>query len=142
MTSQIFAVQKQTFDIRNVTGVPVQVCPTNPKEPYKIGQATSESKKMREPLQPVKQRNTKQFPPMTSSDAEFPDRTVYEVPRGNSTLKHQFLSQERSHVNPLHAPRHEHCSERDTRNAYSTVTPKELYFRPDRSVLSICVPKQ
>ena len=44
----------------------------DPKEPYKIGQATDESKKMREPPQPVQQRSTKQFPPMTSSDADFP----------------------------------------------------------------------
>ena len=47
MTSRISAVQEQTFDIRNAAGLPVQVCPTNPKEPYKIGQATGESKKMR-----------------------------------------------------------------------------------------------
>ena len=35
MTSGVSAVQEQTFDIRNVAGVPIQVCPTNPKEPYK-----------------------------------------------------------------------------------------------------------
>ena len=35
MTSRVSAVQEQTFDIRNVAGVPIQVCPTNPKEPYK-----------------------------------------------------------------------------------------------------------
>ena len=48
MTPQIYAVQKQPFDVRNAAGVPVQVCPTNPKEPYKIGQVNDESKKMRE----------------------------------------------------------------------------------------------
>ena len=35
MTSRVSAVQEQTFDIRNVAGVPIQVCPTNPKELYK-----------------------------------------------------------------------------------------------------------
>ena len=88
MTPQIYAVQKQPFDIRNAAGVSVQVCPTNPKEPYKIGPATDESKKMREPPQPVQQRSTKPFPPMTSSDADFPARPGYDVPK------------ERSYVNP------------------------------------------
>ena len=111
MTPQIYAVQKQPFDIRSAAGVPVQVCPTNPKEPYKIGQATDESKKMRESPQPVKRRSTKQFPPMTSNDADFPDRTVYEVPRSSSTLQHEFLSKERSYVNPCIAQLREHRSD-------------------------------
>ena len=96
ITPRIYAVQKQTFDIRNAAGVPVQVCPTNPKEPYKIGQATDESKKMREPPQPVQQRSTKPFPPMTSSDADFPARPGYDVPRSSSTLNDESLSKERS----------------------------------------------
>ena len=101
MTSRISAAQKQTFDIRNVAGVPVLVRSTNPKEPYKIEQANDESQKMsQDPPQPVKQRIRKQFPPMTSSDADF---LVYDVPRSSRTLKRKFLSQERSHVNPLHS---------------------------------------
>ena len=118
MTPQIYAVQKQPFEIRSAAGVPVQVCPTNPKEPYKIGQATDESKKMREPPQPVKRRSTKQFPPMTSNDADFPDRTVYEVPRSSSTLQHEFLSKERSYVNQCIAKLREHRSEKDTTSAF------------------------
>ena len=118
MTSQISAVQEHTSNIRSVASAPVQVCPTNPKEPYKIGQATDESKKMREPPQPVKQRSTKQFPPMTSNDADFPDRTVYEVPRSSSTLQHEFLSKERSYVNPCIAQLREHRSEKDTTSAF------------------------
>ena len=98
MTSRRSAVQEQAFDIRNAAGVPVQVYPANPKEPYKIGQAPDESQTMQDPPQPVKQRIKKQFPPMTSSD--FP---VYDVPRSSRTLKREFLSQERSHVNPLHS---------------------------------------
>ena len=43
MTPRIYALQEQTFDIRNAAGEPVQVSPTNPKEPYKIGQVTDES---------------------------------------------------------------------------------------------------
>ena len=100
MTSRRSAVQEQAFDIRNAAGVPVQVYPANPKEPYKIGQARDESQTMQDPPQPVKQRIRKQFPPMTSSDADFP---VYDVPRSSRTLKREFLSQERSHVNPVHS---------------------------------------
>ena len=107
MTPQIYAVQKQPFDIRSAAGVAVQVCPTNPKEPYKIGQATDESKKMREPPQPVKRRRTKQFPPMTSNDADFLD-----------TLQHEFLSKERSYVNPCIAQLREHRSEKDATSAF------------------------
>ena len=118
MTPQIYAVQKQPFDIRSAAVVAVQVCPTNPKEPYKIGQATDESKKMREPPQPVKRRRAKQFPPMTSNDADFPDRTVYEVARSSSALQHEFLSKERSYVNPCFAQLREHRSEKDTTRAF------------------------
>ena len=100
MTPQIYAVQKQPFDVRNAAGVPVQVCPTNPKEPYKTGPGTDESKKMREPPHPVQQRSTKPFPAMTSSDADFPARPGYDVPRSSSTLNDEFLSKERSYVNP------------------------------------------
>ena len=114
MTPQIYAVQKQPFDIRNAAGVPVQGCPTNPKEPYKIGQATDESKKMREPPQPVQQRSTKPFPPMMSSDVDFPARPGYDVPRSSSTLNDEFLSKERSYVNPCIAQLREHRSEKDT----------------------------
>ena len=118
MTSRISSVQQQTFDIRNAAGVPVQVCPTNPKEPYKIGQATDESKKMREPPQPFQQRSTKQFPPMTSSsDADFPARQGYDVPRSSSTLNDEFLSKERSYVNSCIAQCREHRSEKDTTSA-------------------------
>ena len=46
-----------------------------------------ESQTMRKRPQPVKQRITKQFPPMTSSDADFLARPVYDVPRNSSTLK-------------------------------------------------------
>ena len=95
MTSRISAVQGQTYDIRSAASVPVQVCPTNPKEPCKIGQVNDESQAMRKPPQPVRQRITTQFPPMTSSDADFP---VYDVPRSSRTLKREFLSQERPHV--------------------------------------------
>ena len=38
MTPRIPAIQEQAFDIRSAASVPFQVCPTNPKEPYKIGQ--------------------------------------------------------------------------------------------------------
>ena len=103
MTSRRSAVQEQAFDIRNAAGVPVQVYPANPKEPYKIGQAPDESQTMQDPPQPVKQRIRKQFPPMTSSDADFPERPVYEVPRSSSTTKDELLSPERSHVNPVHS---------------------------------------
>ena len=97
MTSQTSAVQEHTPDIRNAAGVPVQVCPTNPKEPYKIGQASDESKKMRKPLQPLQQRITRQFPPMTS-DTNFPARPGYDVPQSSSTLNDEFLSKERSYL--------------------------------------------
>ena len=102
MTSRISVVPERAFDIRKAAGVPVHVYPTNPKEPYKIGQANDESQKMsQDPPQPaVKQRIRKQFSPMTSSDADFP---VYYAPRSSRTLKREFLSQERSHVNPLHS---------------------------------------
>ena len=105
MTSRISAVQEHTPYIRNAAGVPVQVCPTNLKrEPYKIGQANDESQTtMRKPPQPVTQRITTQFPPMTSSDADFPEIPVYEVPRSSSAIKDEFLSQERSLVNPVHS---------------------------------------
>ena len=74
MTPQIYAVQKQPFDIRNAAAVPVQVCQANPKEPYKIGQVNDESQTtMRKPPEPVQQRITTQFPPMTS-DTNFPAR--------------------------------------------------------------------
>ena len=119
MSSRISAVQEHTPDIRNAAGGPVQVCPTNPKEPYKIGQVNDESQTtMTEPPQPVQQRITKQFPPMTSSDADFPARPGYDVPRSNSTLKREFLSQERSYVNPCIAQRREHRSEKDTTSAF------------------------
>ena len=58
---------------------------------------------MIKPPQPVQQRITTQFPPMTSSDADFPERPVYEVPRSSSTIKDEFLSQERYHVNPVYS---------------------------------------
>ena len=103
MTPRISATQEQAFDIRSAASVPVQVCPTNPKEPFKIGQVNDESQTMRKPPQLVQQRITTQFPPMTSSDADFPERPVYEVPRSSSTIKDEFLSQERSHVNPVHS---------------------------------------
>ena len=118
MTSRISAVQEQTFDIRNAASVPVQVCPTNPKEPYKIGQANDESKKMREPPQPVQQRSTKPFPPMTSSDADFPAMPGYDVPQSSSTLNDELLSKERSYVNPCTSQRREHRSEKDTTSAF------------------------
>ena len=95
MTSRISAVQEHTSDMRSAVSAPVQVCPTNLKEPYKIGQATDQSKKMREPPQQVKQRSTKQLPPMTSNYGDFPDRTVYEVPRSSSTLQQEFLHVQR-----------------------------------------------
>ena len=103
MTSRISAVPERAFDIRKAAGVPVQVSPTNPKEPFKIGQAKDESQTMRDPPQPVKQRIRKQFPPMTSSDASFPARPVYDVPGSSSTLEHELLSQESFHVNPFHS---------------------------------------
>ena len=104
MTLRIPATQEQAFDIRSTARVPVQVCPTNPKEPYKIGQANDESQtKMRKPPQPVTQRITTQFPSMTSSDADFPARPVYDVPRSISTLNDEFLSKERSYLNPLYS---------------------------------------
>ena len=103
MTPRIPATQEQAFDERSAASIPVQVCPTNPKEPFKIGQVNDESQTMRKPPQPVQQRITTQFPPMTSSDADFPERPVYEVPRSSSTIKDEFLSQERSHVNPVHS---------------------------------------
>ena len=118
MTPQIYAVQKQPFEIRSAAGVPVQVCPTNPKEPYKIGQATDESKKMREPPQPVQQRSTKPFPPMMSSDVDFPARPGYDVPRSSSTLNDESLSKERSYVNLCIAQLREHRSEKDTTSAF------------------------
>ena len=103
MTTRIPATQEQAFDVRSAASVPVQVCPKNPKEPFKIGQVNDESQTMRKPPRPVQQRITTQFPPMTSSDADFPERPVYEVPRSSSTIKDEFLSQERSHVNPVHS---------------------------------------
>ena len=36
MTSRISAVQEHTYDITNAAGVPVQLCPTNPKSPIKL----------------------------------------------------------------------------------------------------------
>ena len=92
--------------------------PHKQKAHYKIGKANGESQTMRDPPQPVQQISTKQFPPMTSTDDDFPDRTVYEVPRSNSTLNHEFLSQERSYVNPCIAQRREHRSEKDTTSAF------------------------
>ena len=118
MTSRISAVQERAFDIRKAAGVPVQVCPTNPKEPYKIGQANDESQTMRDQPQPVQQRSTKQFPPMTSSDADFPARPGYDVPRSSSSLNNEFLSKERSYVNPCIAQRCEHRSEKDTTSPF------------------------
>ena len=103
MTFRIRATREQAFDVRSAASVPVQVCPTNPKEPFKIGQVNDESQTMRKPPQPVQQRITTQFPPMTSSDADFPERPVYEVPRSSATIKDEFLFQERSHVNPVHS---------------------------------------
>ena len=80
MTPRIYALQEQTFDLRNAARVPVQVCPTNPKEPYKIGQVNDESQTtLRKPPQPVQQRITTQFPPMTS-DTNFLARPGYDVP--------------------------------------------------------------
>ena len=135
MTPQIYAVQKQPFDIRNAGGVPIQVCPTNPKEPYKIGQANDESKKMRKPPQPVKQRSTKQFPPMTSNDADFPDTTVNEVPEAllhystNSCPKRDTL------IHALHSAVSTVQRKMPFRTCEATtVTPKELYLSLDRSV--------
>ena len=84
MTSRISATQEQAFDIRSAASEPVQVCPTNPKEPYKIEQANDESQTMRKPPPPVQQRFTTQFPPTTSSDADFPERPVFEVPRSST----------------------------------------------------------
>ena len=92
--------------------------PHKQKAHYKTGKANGESQTMRDPPQPVQQISTKQFPPMTSTDDDFPDRTVYEVPRSNSTLNHEFLSQERSYVNPCIAQRREHRSEKDTTSAF------------------------
>ena len=103
MTSRISATQEQAFDERSAASIPVQVCPTNPKEPFKIGEVNDESQTMRKPPQPVQQRIKTQFSPMTSSDADFPARPVYEVPRSSSTIKVEFWSQERSHVNPVHS---------------------------------------
>ena len=90
MTPRISTTQEQAFDIRSAASVPVQVCPTNPKEPFKIGQVNDESQTMRKPPQPIQQRITTQFP-------------VYDVPRSSRTLKREFLSQERPHVNLLHS---------------------------------------
>ena len=53
MTPRIPATQEQAFDLGSAASVPVQVCPTNPKEPYKIGQVNDESQTMRKPPQPV-----------------------------------------------------------------------------------------
>ena len=92
--------------------------PHKQKEHYKIGKANGESQTMRDPPQTVQQISTKQFAPMTSTDDDFPDRTVYKVPRSNSTLNHEFLSQERSYVNPCIAQRREHRSEKDTTSAF------------------------
>ena len=92
MTPRISATQEQALDIRSAAGVPAQVCPTNPNDEC---QTTT-----RKPPQPVTQRIRKQFPPMTSSDADFP---VYDVPRSSCTLKREFLSQERPHVYLLHS---------------------------------------
>ena len=118
MTSRISAVQEHTPDIRNAAGVPVQVCPTNPKEPYRIGQVNDDSQTtMRKPLQPVKQRITTQFPPMTS-DTNFPARPGYDVPQSSSTLNDEFLSKERSYVNSCIAQRCEHRSEKDTTSPF------------------------
>ena len=61
MTPRISASQEQAFDGRSAASVPVQVCPTNPKEPFKIGQVNDESQTMRKPPQPVQQRITTQF---------------------------------------------------------------------------------
>ena len=80
MTSRISAVQEHTSDMRSAVSAPVQVCPTNLKEPYKIGQATDQSKKMREPPQQVKQRSTKQFPPMTSNYGDFQTEQFMKFP--------------------------------------------------------------
>ena len=56
MTPRIPATQEQAFDIRRAASVPVHVCPTNPKEPYKIGRVNDESQTtMRKPPQPVRQ---------------------------------------------------------------------------------------
>ena len=120
MTPRIPATQEQAFDVRSAASVPVQVCPTNPKEPYKIGQASDESKKMRKPLQPLQQRITRQFPPMTS-DTNFPARPGYDVPQSSSTLNDEFLSKERSYVNPCIAQRCEHRSEKDTTSPFPYV---------------------
>ena len=53
MTTRIPATQEQAFDVRSAASVPVQVCPTNPKEPFKIGQVNDESQTMIKPPQPV-----------------------------------------------------------------------------------------
>ena len=81
MTSRISATQEQASDIRSAASVPVQVCPTNPKEPFKIGEVNGESQTMRKPPQPVQQRIKTQFPPMTSSDADFPERQFLKFPK-------------------------------------------------------------
>ena len=141
MIPRIPAKQEQAFDIRSAASVPVQVCPTNPKEPYKIGQVNDESQAtVRKPPQPVTQKITKKFPPMTSSDADFPASPVYDVPRSSSPLKHELFSQEISHVNPLHSDMSTVKREIHARNAYSVLVkqppshPKRTYFSLDRLV--------
>ena len=107
MTSRISAAQEQPSAMRSAASVPFQVCPTNPKEPYKIGQVNDESQTTkRKPPQPVTQRITKKFPPMTSSDADFPARPFYDVPRSSPTLKREFLFPRKFIREPI-AQRHE-----------------------------------
>ena len=70
----------------------------------------------------------------------------YEVPRSSSTIKLEFLFQKRSPVNPLHSDIS--TVQREVKECRfhtceaATVTPKELYFSPDRSMLIIGVEKK
>ena len=82
---------------------------------------------------------------MTSSDADFLARPVYDVPRNSSTLKHEFVSQESSHMNPLHSDMS--TVEREIQGMpipylwSSYRHTQRTYFSPDRLMLGICVAK-
>ena len=146
MTPRIPATQEQAFDITSAASVPVQVCPTNPKSPIKLDkQMMNLRRKWESCLSQSHRRITKKFPPMTSSDADFPARPVYDVHRSSSPLKHELFSQESSHVNPSHSDMstvereiqgmpipYLWSSHRDT---------QRTYFSPDRLVLGSCVAK-
>ena len=145
MTSRISATQEQTFDERSAASIPVQVCPTNPEEPFKIREVSDEYQTMRKPPQPVQQRIKTQSPPMTSSDADFPERPVFEVPRSSSTIQDEFLPQERSHVNPVHSDMRTVQAEiQGMRLPYlwsSHRHTQRTYFSRDRLVFGTCVAK-